>query len=150
MPESLTVPHDFNGPRRSGNGGYASGAVATFLDGAVEVSLRAPVPLDKSLEVARSNGAVRVADGETLIAEAQRRPDFELEVPPPVTLADARDASGRYRGLEEGEFARCFVCGRAREDAFGVFAGRVDGREVVASTWTPPAWTAGDDGNVRP
>jgi hypothetical protein len=47
-------------------------------------------------------------------------------------------------------FSRCFVCGRAREDAFGVFAGMVEGREIVASPWTPPSWTADPAGTVLP
>ena len=77
-------------------------------------------------------------------------PDFEIEVPEPVGLAEAREAMARYRGLDEGPFSRCFVCGLAREDSLGVFSGRVEGRDVVASTWTPPSWTAGEDGRVRP
>ena len=31
-----------------------------------------------------------------------------------------------------------------------MFAGAVDGRDVVASPWTPPSWTADDTGRVRP
>ena len=31
-----------------------------------------------------------------------------------------------------------------------MFAGNVDGREVVASPWTPPQWTADETGRVRP
>jgi hypothetical protein len=59
-------------------------------------------------------------------------------------------AAARYRGRSDGLFSRCFVCGRAREDAFGVFAGAVEGRQVVASPWTPPSWTADSNGHVLP
>ena len=52
--------------------------------------------------------------------------------------SEARAAAERYRGMPDGHFSRCFVCGPAREDAFGVFAGTVEGRELVASPWTPP------------
>ena len=31
-----------------------------------------------------------------------------------------------------------------------MFAGEVDGRGLVASTWTPPGWAAGEDGHLRP
>ena len=31
-----------------------------------------------------------------------------------------------------------------------MFAGQVEGRELVASPWTPPPWTADDAGRVRP
>jgi hypothetical protein len=67
-----------------------------------------------------------------------------------VSADQARLAAGRYRGPAEGVFSRCFVCGRAREDAFGVFAGEVEGRELVASPWTPPPWTADPAGQVLP
>ena len=151
MPDSLIVPATFNGPQRSGNGGYAAGALASFVGEPAEVSLRSPVPLDRELEVVgEGDGSVRMLDGETLVCEGRGVTDLDLEVPEPVSVDEARTATGRYRGLGDGEFCRCFVCGRAREDSFGVFAGEVDGRELVASTWTPPAWAQGEDGQVRP
>jgi hypothetical protein len=82
--------------------------------------------------------------------EAHPAPELEVDVPPPVTPEEARRASARYRGVADGPFSHCFVCGLARDDAFGVFAGDVDGREVVASPWTPPEWSADGDGNVLP
>jgi hypothetical protein len=149
--ESLTIPKRFNGPLDSGNGGYSSGAIAGFLGGPAEVTLRRPVPLDRELAVEPgSHGAVRVLDGEDLIGDARPAPDLDLEVPAAPTREQARVAASRYRGLADGMFSRCFVCGRAREDAFGVFAGEVDGRDLVASPWTPPSWTAGPEGNVLP
>lgn len=151
MAESLSIPARFNGPLASGNGGYSAGVVAGLLEGPVEVSLRRPVPLDTPLRAERaSDGSVRVLDGEAPIAEARGVPAFELELPAPVEPAEARRATALYRGLPDGMFSRCFVCGRAREDSFGVFAGAVEGRRLVASPWTPPAWTAGPDGNVLP
>ena len=150
MAETLTIPDRFNGPLESGNGGYVSGAVAELLGGVAEVSLRSPAPLDRPLDLARDNGTVRVLDGETLIAMGTAAENLELEIPAPVGVEEAREAAGRYRGVPDGLFARCFVCGPAREDGFGVFAGEVEGRELVASPWTPPAWTAGEDDTVRP
>ena len=70
MSESVTVPARFNGPLESGNGGYSAGALATFLDGAVEVSLRRPVPLDVPLRVERGeDGRVVAFAAEDLVAE---------------------------------------------------------------------------------
>lgn len=150
MPDSLTVPATFNGPQRSGNGGYAAGALAAFIGEPAEVSLRSPVPLDTELQVvAEADGSVRMLDGETLVCEGRAVSELGIEVPEPVSVDEARAATGRYRGLSDGEFCRCFVCGRARDDSFGVFAGEVDGRGLVASTWTPPAWAEGEDGRVR-
>jgi hypothetical protein len=151
MPDSISIASRFNGPLQSGNGGYSAGVIAGELGGAAEVSLRRPIPLDTSLDVVReADGSVRVLDGETLVADARSATEIELEVPPPVSLREARLAASGYRGPSEGLFSRCFVCGRGREDAFGVFAGRVDGRELVASPWTPPAWAADEDGHVLP
>ncbi|HLL86779.1 MAG TPA: hypothetical protein VK387_05670 [Thermoleophilaceae bacterium] len=147
----IIVPSRFNGPLDCGQGGYTAGLAAGFLAGAVEISLRRPVPLNTPLEVARGGArSVRVLDGDVLIAEGRRAPDFELEVPAPVSRDEARRAREDYRGLAHGLFSRCFVCGRARDDAFGVFAGPVEGRELVASPWTPPDWTADSKGHVLP
>jgi hypothetical protein len=147
----MLISRRFNGPLESGNGGHCSGVVAGFLEGAAQVTLRRPVSLDTQLDVVReSDGSVRVHDGEALVAEARSAPELEVEVPAPVSLCDARLAMARYRGSSEGLFSRCFVCGPAREDAFGVFAGAVEGRRLVASPWTPPSWTADEAGRVRP
>lgn len=151
MAESVSIPGRFNGPLDSGQGGYCSGVFAGLVGGAAEVSLRRPVPLDVPLDVVRErDGSVGVLAGEALVAEAGAAPALELAVPAPVSPHDARLATARYRGRPDGPFSRCFVCGRARADAFGVFAGAVDGRQVVASPWTPPAWTADGAGAVLP
>ena len=147
---TVSIPARFNGPLENGQGGYSAGIAAGLLGGAVEVTLRRPVPLDTELAVARDDGAVQLLDGGSPVVEARPAPDLEVDVPPPVTPAEARRASEGYRGLDDGPFSRCFVCGLAREDVFGVFAGEVEGREVVASPWTPPMRTADDEGNVLP
>lgn len=147
---SIVVPARFNGPLESGNGGYSSGALAAFVEGAAEVSLRRPVPLDTELAIGREeDGRVLALDGEEVVAEARPAPDFELVVPAPVGVEEARAATAGYRGPEDNVFSRCFVCGRKREDSLGVFAGPVEGRELAATPWTPPQWTADESGNVR-
>lgn len=152
MSATVEIPERFNGPLDSGNGGYCSGVVAELIDGPAEVSLLSPAPLGRALTVERqTDGRVRVLDARTLVAEGRPASGpVALDVPEPVGLDAARRAMDGYRGLADGPFCRCFVCGRAREDALGVFAGEVEGRQVVASTWTPPEWTAGADGAVRP
>ena len=150
MAETLSVPRRFNGPLESGHGGYCSAVIADFVDGPAEVSLRSPVPLETSLDVRRENGSVRVLDGETLVAEATPAPELDLEIPDPVIPEEARAAKARYRGTTEDLFSHCFVCGRARQDALGVFAGAVEGRDLVASPWTPPDWTTDESGEVAP
>lgn len=150
MRDSLTIPAGFNGPRDSGNGGYAAGALAAFVGEPAEVSLRSPVPLDRELEVVGdAGGSLRVLDGETLVCEGRGIDGLDLEIPEPVSVNEARRAMTGYRGVTDGEFSHCFVCGRARDDSFKVFAGEVEGRELVASTWIPPTWAEGDARQVR-
>jgi hypothetical protein len=149
--QALSIPRRFNGPLTSGHGGYCSGIIAGFVEGPAQVTLRSPVPLDTPLDVIReNNGSVRVLDGETLVAEGQGAAELELEVPSPVSVDEARLAATGYRGTTGGLFGHCFVCGRGRGDALGVFAGAVEGRRLVASPWTPQDWTADAEGRVRP
>jgi hypothetical protein len=148
---TIAVPGRFNGPRESGNGGYTSGLIASRLQGPVEVSLRSPVPLDEQLELTEGDdGTLQALHGETLIAEARQLTELDLDVPAAVSSEEARRAAENYRAPSDGLFSNCFVCGRARDDSFGVFAGQVEERKVVATPWTPPAWAAGDDEEVRP
>jgi hypothetical protein len=148
---TISVPSRFNGPLTSGHGGYSSGLIASFVEGQAEVTLRNPVPLDARLDLTSADdGTVRVLEGETLIAEASPTTQLELEVPAPVDPEQARHAKASYTGSTDDLFSHCFVCGRAREDAVGVFAGAVEGRSLVASPLTLPTWTADDSGQVSP
>ena len=147
----ITVGGRFNGPLESGNGGYSAGLLAGYVDGIAAVDLRAPVPLDRELTIRRREaGSARALDGDLLVAEARPVAGVDAEVPGPVGLDEAHAAAGSYSGLEDGPFSRCFVCGRARDDAFGVFAGPVAERDLVASPWVPDERTVGADGNVAP
>ena len=151
MPQTISVPSRFNGPLTSGHGGYSSGVIGACVEGPAELTLRSPVPLDTPLDISReTDGSVRALDGETLIAEAHPAAELDLEVPAAVSAPEARLAAESYLGSTDGLFGRCFVCGRGREDALGVFAGRVEGRALVASPWTPPDWTADANGRVLP
>ena len=146
----LSIPKRLNGPLDSGQGGYCSGVFSALIEGQAAVNLRRPIPLEVPLDVVLEDGQARIlGDGEVL-AEAQPAPPPVLDVPAPVNPRQARAAARNYRGSDHGIFSRCFVCGRAREDSFGVFPGAVEGRRMVASPWRPPEWTAGEDGAVRP
>jgi hypothetical protein len=149
--DTIVVDARFNGPLESGNGGYSAGLLAATLDGPTAVSLRSPVPLDRPLRVVHTGDrSAEALDGETLVMEAKPAPELDLDPLRAVGLTEARAAEQRYLGLDDGPFARCFVCGRARDDAFGVCAGRVGDDGLVASTWIPDGRTAGPDGNVAP
>jgi hypothetical protein len=133
----MIVPGRFNGPPDSGNGGYTCGLVAGILGGVAEVTLRRPPPLERELEVVRANGRVQIRDGEELVAEAEPAA-VGTDVPPPVSVEEATEASARYAGFLHHAYNTCFVCGPAREDGLRVYAGPVEGRPgLVASPWTP-------------
>jgi hypothetical protein len=150
MSTQVSIPERFNGPLDSGQGGYCSGVFSTLIEGQAAVNLRRPIPLDVPLDVVEQGGEAHVLNDGELIAEVQPSPPPALDVPEPVNPRQARTAARAYRGLDEGVFSRCFVCGRDREDSLGVFAGPVEDRGLVASPWTPAPWTADEEGTVRP
>jgi hypothetical protein len=153
--ETLAIPARFNGPPESGNGGYTCGRVAALVDSeVVEVSLRAPPPLEQRLAVAREGERVELRDGETLVAEGEPA-ELLLEMPDPVPqdeLALAA-AAGLERWFTGHPFPTCFVCGPERADGDGmrVFPVELPGRDgLFGARWRPPDSLAGDDGSVRP
>jgi hypothetical protein len=133
----LVIDRHFRGPTESANGGYTCGVLASLFHGPVEVTLRLPPPLDRPLEVDMEGGRERaeLREGETLVAEAGLT-DLELELPEPIPFVDAAEAA-LPDGDKESAFPECFVCGWARSDGLGIYAGPVEGRDAVAATWTP-------------
>ena len=139
----MIVPGRYNGPPDSANGGYACGLVAALLGGVAEVTLRLPPPLDRELDVVRADGRVVIRDGDALVAEAEPV-TLEVDVPAPVSVEAAADASTRYEGFVHHAYNTCFVCGPKRDDGLRVYAGPVEGRPgLLAAPWTPA-------GGVRP
>ncbi len=152
---SLSIPARFNGPARSGNGGFVAGALAERLSDrtlTVEVTLRMPPPLDTALPVSLRGG--RALLGDPLVAEARVVED-SLEPVDTVPAAEAADAMLRYPGLADHPFPTCFACGPDREEGDGlrIFPGPVGAdRGHVASLWVPQpghADPAGPEDGVR-
>lgn len=143
----MIIASRFNGPPNSANGGYTCGLLAQGLQGAVEVTLRLPPPLEQEMELREH----RLYYGEKLVAEAKET-TLELAVPTPPPISSARQAGEHYFGLHDHPFPTCFVCGSARQsgDGLRVFAGPVPGRDLVAAVWTPTAELGGSNGVVRP
>jgi hypothetical protein len=164
---TVIVPSRFNGPPASGQGGYSSGVLVAHLEGPAAVSLRRPIPLDQELQVrvekrgAESggeddgDGVVEVvarafdADGE-LVAEGVSAPPLAPWDAPAVSLKAAHRAKNAFTAPAGGFFDECFVCGRSRADGFHIHPGPVAGTDLVASPWTPPGWSADEDGAVLP
>lgn len=136
--ETILIPARFNGPPGSANGGYACGLIAALVPGRrAEVTLRTPPPLDTPLAVVRDEARVEVRHDDVLVAQGELA-DFDVEVPEPVSVDEAREASKGYSGFREHAYSTCFVCGPERDDGLGIFPGPVAGRDVVASPWSPP------------
>lgn len=148
---TVVIDGRFNGPPNSGNGGYVCGLVGGYIDGPAAVRLHAAIPLDRDLALVTANGAATLHDGDTLIA-AGRVAEFDLDVPDPPTLEVAEAAAKRYRGFEEHVFSNCFVCGpdRTAESGLRIFAGAVEGRDMVAAPWTPHESLGDSDGHIGP
>ena len=166
MQESITVPARFRGPPESGNGGYVAGAIAECfpLDerpgSAIEVTLRAPTPLDRQMRVLHpEEDALQLILGETLIAEA-RRTQLTLEVPEPpsyeAALAARPHSPSFVRNINPqlvdglGFHPICFCCGAEVEPDEGlhVYAAPVEGFEGVAAAWNPSEVFADQDGHL--
>jgi hypothetical protein len=136
----LFVARRFNGPARSGNGGYTAGALASLVDAdLVEVSLRQPPPLDTPMPVTTLDGTTSAWYDGRVVAEA-RGVDVTLEDLPAVPPDVAAQAMLRYAGLSVHPFPTCFACGpdRTEGDGLRIFPGPVgDDPGVVASLWVP-------------
>jgi hypothetical protein len=147
----VRVERRFQGPERSGNGGYVAGLVGTALAAQLgerhvpRATLRMPPPLQKDLDLTASADCARLADGSALVAEAVPvdagfLADATIE---PVSPEEARTAEASYRGLRDHPFPTCFVCGPANPGGLRLQPGPVgDGR--TACTWKPAADLATD------
>jgi hypothetical protein len=153
---SVAIDRRFCGPPNSANGGYACGILAGALEGSAEVTLRAPPPLGRPLQLARSpEGAAELLDGVTVLGTT-RGVHLDVAYIPAVSFAEAEDAARRspYAGSDH-KLPSCFVCGPARAtgDGLRIFVGPLaagPGRktETLAGPWVPFAGLAGDNGRV--
>ena len=144
----VVIDPRYCGPPGMGNGGYVAGKLAAFIDGPVEVMLRQPTPLGTNLDICENGeDGLQLKHGETVIAEAHPFP-FELEVPEPPSFEEADAAWGNHPGLANHPVPGCFVCGPKRPDGLRICAGRMPGRDDVATAWTPAAELADAAGRV--
>lgn len=149
---TIEVPARFNGPPGSGNGGYSAGLLAACVDApAVEVTLRAPPPLERPLTVEQRDDATVALDGAAVVLEA-RPVDLDPVAPEPVGLgaAVAADARSGFRDRSVHPFPTCVVCGpdRGEGDGLRMFPGPLaDGR--FGTVFRPDRSLADADGVVE-
>jgi hypothetical protein len=155
--QTMTIARRFRGPPNSGNGGYVCGMLARHIDGAAEVTLRAPPPLETALAVtAKDNGTWELLDGATAVAVG-RPVSLDLARLERVS-ADEAAAAEQNPVVKPHEhlLPMCFVCGPERGPGDGLRIGAGPLRQqpagrspVMAATWTPSP-NLGSDGVVAP
>ena len=149
----FTIDPRYCGPPRSGNGGYVSGRLASFLgspEGVTEVTLRSPPPLGVRLEVVEGEGALALRNRETLVAQAE--PSALAGEPPARVTFDADVAAApRSAGRRDHPFPTCFVCGldRAAGDGMRLEPGAISAGRAAAA-WRPDPSLAATDGLIAP
>jgi len=151
MTEILTIDKHFQGPPHTGNGGYVCGLLGSQIDGAVEVTLRSPAPLDVALRLEQLEGKLGLIHEEQLVATAKSS-QLILDIPECPTLEVAEKAMENYeRYKAKHAFPNCFVCGYLREEGTGLrlFAGQMESSEVYATPWIPYPALADEDGVVE-
>jgi hypothetical protein len=149
--QNLIIAARFCGPPSSGNGGYTSGLLAEQLSQPAQVTLRSPPPLSTPLSLTRSAaGAIALHHGEVLVAEAMPAA-LALDLPEPVSFAQADLAAHSFVGFRSHPYPTCFVCGptRPQADGLALFPGAVPGRPLVAAPWRPSADLCNAQGQVE-
>ena len=135
---------------RYANGGIAAGTLASHLDvrggDAIEVRLQRPIPLAQALSVERGGTTATLLQDAEVLATARCVAD-DLAHRGPVD-ADAARASRPVVPLDGHPAPGCFVCGPANRRGLNLQPGAVDGHDLVATTWSPPAELADVDGQL--
>jgi hypothetical protein len=155
---SVIIDKHYCGPPNSANGGYACGRLAQYIPGGAEITLHAPPPLDKALDVvAIDDGRWELRDGARVLATG-RGANVELARLEKASFEDAWEAA-RTPSVDPDEhpLPTCFVCGptRAKGEGVRIFAGPLARRSghasaVLAATWTPTWAVVAEDGLVAP
>ncbi len=149
--DNILIETRFHGPPESGNGGYVCGRLAQFIDSpAAIVRLHVPPRLStRSCRCDAAEAGVELFNNNVLVAEA-RPTRVVLEPPEPPSYEEAEAASRWFRGFRSHCFPSCFVCGPDRHpgDGLRIFAGPIDGRDLVASPWIPDSSLASATGLV--
>ena len=146
--ETIMIERKYNGPPDSGQGGYVCGVIANRIGVTAEVTLRAPPPLEKPLElVLEGDRTVRLLDGGKVVGEGAPA-SLTLEIPQPPSLTEARQAAEIFPGFKDHTFPTCYACGhhRGEGDGLRIFSGPVPGRNLVAAPWTPHPGLADEEG----
>lgn len=152
----VTIPAQFNGPPKSGNGGWVCGLMADEWvrrhgAGTVTSTLLQPPPLDSPLtwESDDDSAELRLLTAGGAVIATATAGSF-VDGPPPVITRDEADAgAAAYRGHHEHPFDSCFTCGPAREpgDGLRIFSGLI-APDRSAAPWDVHEALANDAGRI--
>ena len=117
---------------------------------AVEVTLKAPPPLDVALSVETSDDTVRLLHDGLVVAVARRVDAFEVSAPPDLSYAQATAIAAGSPVLQtakEHPFPSCFVCGPARTvgDGLRIFAAQIPGGVAFVAPFCPTGEQLGSE-----
>lgn len=152
--ETVSIPARFSGPPNSGNGGYTCALLARHIGNPAEVTLRKPIPIERSMQVVRDGDSFKLMAGEDLIAEGKPT-TIDIELPNAVSYAEAQAAAEQSPAFKNHPFPTCFVCGpqRPHGDGLRIFPGIIGeaaSGHIFACGWQPAREFAEADGNIKP
>ncbi len=115
---NIAISSRFNGPPDMANGGYLCGRMAAHFEGPVEVTLKAPTPLEKALDLHWHEEALILTDNGTELAVA-RKATLDIWPPIPPSFEDAMRYASEVRRDAPHVVPQCFVCGPRRTPGRG-------------------------------
>lgn len=143
----------FQGPTGIGQGGWTSHRFASAVGVPLDVSIRAPIPLDTELDVVRDDGdqwrlTTRSESGEPGQTIMLGSPRTSIDIATPPVAIDAAAAARRGFAHLDGDHSvpNCFSCG-TQPDSMRVHSAPLgDGTDRYATDWTIPLWADTPDG----
>lgn len=151
MKAQIKIKSRFCGPPDSGNGGYTCGMVAKWIDGPAEVILRRPPPLNRALDIEKTDtGQVILYDDAGIIAEASST-HLKLDSPQPPVFSEVEKSVPVEEMIKHHNIPGCFVCGpqREKDDGLRIFSAPINRTDYLAATWIPDLSLADVGGFIR-
>ncbi len=157
MKEDVRIPSRYCGPPESANGGYTCGIAAAAIGGTdVEVTLHAPPPLNRTMQLERSGAEATLVHGGRVIATARPAEEpvgIPADAPPPPAFEEVAAATNAFdvdAYRRRHEYPTCFTCGpdRAPGEGLRIFPGPTGRADRRAWLWTPDASVLTDVGTV--
>lgn len=140
MATTVTIPHRYQGPPDTANGGYVAGLLAVGFGPSATVRLERAAPLDVPLRLEDHGDEVSLWERDQRLAVAV--PHDGLPKPAPgVDPATAGATVGPT--AEQHAFPHCFVCGPSAAEGLHVTPGPLPDGSGIATTWVPDPAQAG-------